>query len=211
MILAAIITAAACAAPVREFPSTQPGRAFAIMLTGDGGWRRIDDQIAKRLDMPVAGFLIPDYYRVMRTPDESACALETMIRMYSAKWKRDRVIVIGYSRGADVLPFMINRLSPETRAMIDEVALLGIEPMIDFRYHASWIPFWHPREPEFPVFPEAEKLRGLRVVCVHGERERDSLCPALSSFATVIKEPGGHHFAGRYREIAEAILHNAKP
>lgn len=207
MILAALLL---CWPPVRELPAAPPGKTFAIILTGDGGWRRIDEQIAKRLDMPVAGFLVPDYYREMRTPDESACALEQTIRTYSAKWKRDRVIVIGYSRGADVLPFMINRLSPEARAMIDEVALLGIEPMIDFRYHASWIPFFRPREPQFPVLPEAEKLRGMRVLCVHGDREKDSLCPALASFATVVKEPGGHHFAGHYREIANAILENAK-
>ena len=210
MILAAIIAAAACSAPIRSFPVAEPGNTFAIMLTGDGGWRRIDDQIAKQLHMPVVGFLVPDYYRDMRTPDESACALEQTIRTYSAMWKRDRVIVIGYSRGADVLPFMINRLSPDARAMIDEVALLGLESEIDFRYHASWIPFVHSHEPQFPVLPEAEKLRGMRVLCVHGEREKDSLCPALASFATVVRMKGGHHFGGRYREIADTILATAK-
>ena len=99
--------------PLREFPVAQPHGQFAIMLTGDGGWRRVDEQIAKRLreaNVPVVGFLVPDYFRVMRTPEESADALERTIAVYRAQWHCDRVIVIGYSRGADVLPFMINRL-----------------------------------------------------------------------------------------------------
>lgn len=209
MIAAALLAAAACVAPIREFPSTNEGRAFAVILTGDGGWRRIDDQIARHLHMPVAGFLVPAYYREMRTPDESACALEKTIRTYQAKWKRDRVILIGYSRGADVLPFMINRLSADVRACIDEIALLGLEPYIDFRYHPSWVPFVHWHEPQFPVLPETQKLRGMNVLCVYGEEEKDSLCPALSSWATVVREPGSHHFGGNYRAIAKAIISQA--
>jgi len=206
-------SAAQAAAPTISFPVAQPHGVFAILLTGDGGWRRIDDQIAKRLreaNVPVSGFLTPDYYREMKTPDESARALAQTIRAFSAMWKCDRVIVIGYSRGADVLPFMINRLPADARAMIDEVALLGLEPSIDFRYHPSWIPLLHSHDPQFPVLPEAQKLRGSNVLCVYGDREPDSICPALASFATVVREKGGHHFAGNYRAIADTILATAK-
>jgi type IV secretory pathway VirJ component len=195
--------------PLREFAVEKPAGRFAVILTGDGGWRRIDDKIAERLreaNIPVAGFLTPDYYRRERSPEDAACALERVIRHYSAQWKCDRVIVVGYSRGADVLPFMITRLDPEIRRMIDEVALLGLEPAIEFRYHRSWIPFFHPHEAQFPVLPEAEKLRGMRVVCVYGEEERDTICPALVPWATVVREKGGHHFGGDYRGIAEIIL-----
>jgi len=195
--------------PVREFPVASPSSRFAVLLTGDGGWRRIDDQIASRLreaNIPVAGFLTPDYYRHERQPEEAACALERVIRAYSARWHRDRVIVIGYSRGADVLPFMLSRLDPAVRSSIDEVALLGLESSIEFRYHRSWIPFFHPHEPQFPVLPEVEKLRGMRVVCVYGEEEHDTACPALASWALVVREKGGHHFGGDYRGIADVTL-----
>jgi type IV secretory pathway VirJ component len=196
--------------PLREFPAANPRGRIAILLTGDGGWRRIDAQIANRLreaGVPVAGFLVPDYFREQKTADESACALERTIRYYRARWNSDRVIVIGYSRGADVLPFMVSRLPADVRSSIDVVALLGLEPTIDFHYHASWIPFFHPREPQFPVLPEVRKLRGLRVLCVYGENEKGSACPSLSApDVTVVREKGGHHFAGNYRGIADTIL-----
>jgi len=195
--------------PLREFNVKQPHGTVAIFLTGDGGWRRIDEQITRRLnerDVPVVGFLTPSYFSKRKTQEESACALEQVIRDAMAKYESDRVILIGFSRGADILPFMVSGLSSDVRAKIRVVALLGLEPSIDFHYHASWIPFFHWHEQQFPVLPEAEKMRDLRVLCVYGEREKDSVCPAIASWANVIREKGGHHFAGDYRKVADAIL-----
>jgi len=142
-----------------------------------------------------------------RPPGESARALETTIRHYQIAWHRPRVILIGYSRGADVLPFMANRLPPALRNNIDLIALLGLEPTIDFRYRPSWIPFYHPKEPQFAVRPEVEKLRGQKILCVYGEKEKDTLCKSLEpTLAMIVKTKGAHHFAGNYKAVAEAIL-----
>ena len=212
MILATLL--AACLQsnnlPLREFDVKQPHGTVAIFLTGDGGWRRIDEQIKRRLNeknVPVVGFLTPNFFSKRKTQDESACALEQVIRETSS----DRVILIGFSRGADVLPFMISGLSSDIRSKIRVVALLGLEPSIDFHYHPSWIPFFHWHEQQFRVLPETEKMRDLRVLCVYGEREKDSLCPAIAAWATEVRMKGGHHFAGNYNAVADAILSAAQP
>jgi type IV secretory pathway VirJ component len=198
-------------APVREFPAANPSNRFAVFVTGDGGWRPVDHKITQTLTangIPVVGFLTPPYFSVRRSADENACALADLIRAYQQRWNRQKVILIGFSRGADVLPFMINRLPAELRSSIQLVALLGPEPMIDFEYHPFWSLlryFRHP--PQFPVRPEIESLRGMNVLCVYGEREGDSLCPTLDpSQFRIVREPGGHHYAGRYDEVARAIL-----
>jgi type IV secretory pathway VirJ component len=200
--------------PLLEFPVEGKGDTFAIVVAGDGGWRRIDKKITARLmenGIPVAGFLTPKYFKVLRTPEESACALERTILALGAKWKRSRVILIGYSRGADVLPFMVSGLPADIRASVRVVALLGLEPTIDFRYHPSWIPFYHPHEPQFSVELEMEKLRGTKVLCFYGEKEKDSLCRTLDPMlAKPIHEEGGHHFAGNYSGIADTILEEVK-
>ena len=55
--------------------------------------------------------------------------------------------------------------------------------------------------------PELQKLRGMNVLCVYGEKETDSLCPSLdTNDYKILREPGGHHFAGRYAEIGDAIV-----
>jgi type IV secretory pathway VirJ component len=199
--------------PLVEFPASKPSNRFAIMLTGDGGWRRIDRKVTDDLrdaGIPVVGFLTNDFFRTRRTPDESGCALERVIRYYKLAWKKEKVLLIGYSRGADVLPFMASRLPDDLRSSVQVIALLGLEPTIDFKYRPFWMPHFH-REPQFAVRPEVEKLRGEKVVCVYGERESDSLCRALDPAAfKLVREPGSHHFAGQYRSLAEVILREAR-
>lgn len=203
----------ALALPLVEVPVASDGKQFAVMISGDGGWRKIDESIAARLrehEIPTVGLDAAAFYRTRRTPEESAAALETIIREYRAKWHRDKVIVIGFSRGADVLPFMLNRLPQDVRGCITVVALLGPEPLIDFRFHPWWDIF-HRAEPQFPVEPELAKLRDDNVICVYGLREKGSLCPLLDPAAfTVISKPGGHHFGGHYNAIVDAILARTK-
>ena len=200
--------------PLVELPATGTSGRLAVIVTGDGGWRKIDQRVSDPLraaGIPVVGFLASDYFRTRRTPEESAAALETVIRTYQNRWQKPKVILVGYSRGADVLPFMIARLSPSLRSSIQLIALLGLEPMIDFKYNPPWTwAHYTTREPQVRVLPEVQKLRGSNVLCVYGEKESDSLCPQLAGSFKVIREPGGHHFAGRYREVGDLILSAAR-
>jgi type IV secretory pathway VirJ component len=206
--------AIACNAPVIELPATGTSDRFAVMLTGDGGWRRIDDRVASVLraqGIPVVGFDVPVYFRTRRTAEESACALEQVIRTYQQQWRKQKVILIGYSRGADVLPFMASRLPGDVRASVQLVALLGPEAYIDFRFHPWWDPkrYFH-HEQQYPVLPEVQKLPADKVLCVYGDSEKDTLCTQLDAQFTVVSESGGHHFGGHYDEVARAILNAAK-
>ena len=199
--------------PLVELPSNVDSDHFAVMVSGDGGWRRIDTKVTDKLradGIPVVGLLANTYFRDGRTPDESGCALERIIRYYQIAFRRKHVILIGYSRGADVLPFMASRLPADLRSDVELIALLGLEPMIDFVYTPSWM-FWRTSSaPQYAVKPELEKLRGDNILCVYGEREKHSLCHQLEpGLATILREPGGHHFAGKYHDIAEAIVAEA--
>jgi type IV secretory pathway VirJ component len=46
----------------------------------------------------------------------------------------------------------------------------------------------------------------LPVLCFFGQDESDTLCRDLAPPALVHQMPGGHHFGGRYAEIAGRIL-----
>ncbi len=177
--------------PLVETPPLRPGEPLAVFVSGDGGWRAIDRRIAQGLHL--AAFLR------RRTLQEAAAALQEIVERYSAAWHAPKVIVVGYSRGAGVLPFMINRLEPRWRNRIAVVALLGLEPTIDFQM--TPLP-----TREIPVRGEIERLRGKRVLCFYGLNERDSLCRELSpGLAIAIAEPGAHHFNGNYDDLARTI------
>ena len=54
----------------------------------------------------VIGFNSLKYFWNARKPDEMAHDLERTLTHYAAKWGADKFIVVGYSIGADVMPFM---------------------------------------------------------------------------------------------------------
>lgn len=183
---------------------------LAFVASGDGGWATLDKEVAAVLadkGIPVVGLDTLRYYWQPRPPEESARALERILHHYLTKWRKERVLLIGYSRGAGVLPFMASRLPEDLVERVDLIALLGPEPEITFEFHfTDWISSV-PRGNSRPVQPEVEKLRGTKLLCVYGADESDSLCPRLPpGLARLDKRPGGHHFAGDYRAIADRIL-----
>jgi type IV secretory pathway VirJ component len=187
--------------------------AFAILMTGDGGWAGLDQDIAAALTakgIPVVGLDSLRYYWTARTPEGLAADTDRMIRYYLAHFNKKRVLLIGYSQGADVLPFAVNRLPDATRAQVALTAILGMSEHALFEFHvSSWISDDN-SGPE--TLPEVNRIVGMPVLCIFGEDEHDSLCPKLDPKKFMVeKVKGGHHFDGDYAALAEKILAAAKP
>lgn len=193
--------------PLVELPSGGAGERFAVLLSGDGGWAGIDKGIAEALvqrGIPVAGFDSLRYFWSPRTPEGLAGDLDRVIRYYAARWKRKEVILIGYSQGADVLPFAFNRLPARTRSSVRLTALLGLGQKASFEFHVS---NWIGPSGDKPIAPEAAKLAAVRTLCIYGQDERDSLCPQLApGHVQAVPLAGGHHFGGGYGALAARIL-----
>ena len=194
-------------------PSSAPSDAFAIMMSGDGGWAGIDQDIAAALSakgIPVVGLDSLRYYWTARTPQSVAADTDRLIRYYLAHFGKKRVLLVGYSQGADVLPFAVNRLPAPTKAVVSLMAILGMSEHAVFEFHvSSWISDDN-SGPE--TLPEVNRINGMPVICIYGEDEHDSLCPKLDPKKfTVVKLKGGHHFDGDYMGLANHILSAAKP
>lgn len=199
----------AAALPLVELPATHGASdTLVVFVSGDGGWAKIDKTIAAVLadnGMPVAGLNALQYFWTKRTPDSAARDLQQIVETYLLKWNKQRVVYVGYSRGADVLPAMINRLPADLRGRTRMIALLGPSPNVEFEFHVTdWM---RSRAGGYPVKPEVDKLTGQRVLCVWGEDDRGSLCPRLSAPSiTVVTLKGAHHFDGGYESLARIIL-----
>ncbi|PWB70117.1 virulence factor family protein [candidate division GN15 bacterium] len=197
--------------PLVEVPVKGPEKDyFALILSGDGGWASIDRQIGEYFStqgIRVVGLNSLRYFWSRKTPDESGVDLARIIKHYLQTWNKSEVVVVGYSRGADVAPFMVNRLAPALQSRIRILALLGLEGEVDFKFHVLDLISSDSHPEELPVKPEMDKLSGIRTLCFYGEDESGSLCPQLDTTkVTVIQLKGGHHFGGDYKSIAEQIL-----
>jgi type IV secretory pathway VirJ component len=201
--------------PVIEVPAVGGPRsdAFAIIMSGDGGWAGLDQDVAAALTangIPVVGLDSLRYYWTARTPEGLATDTDRMIRYYLAHFDKQRVLLIGYSQGADVLPFAVNRLPEATRAKVALTAVMGMSEHALFEFHlTSWVSDSN-SGPE--TLPEIDRIAGMPVLCIYGADESDSLCPKLDPQKfKVVKLKGGHHFDGDYANLARQILAAAKP
>lgn len=200
--------------PLVPMPVEHSGETMAIIYSGDGGWRDADKSIGEALradGVPVVGVDALRYFWHEKTPGEVEADLDAILDYYPAAWNRPRVLLIGYSFGADVLPFVVARLRPENRARIAQVSLLGFAARADFKIQVtSWLGNG-PSEDGRAVLPEVAKLDLSRVQCFYGEEEQDTACtdPALRG-AEIVALPGGHHFDGDYGAIARRILDGAR-
>jgi type IV secretory pathway VirJ component len=200
--------------PVIEMPAKQPaGDLLALIVSGDGGWAGIDREVANDLaakGVPVVGLDSLRYFWTARTPDGAAADLQRMARHYLAAWNRRQLLLIGYSLGADVLPFMANRLPADLRQRIRLIALLGPSRRTSFEFHVSdWLGGGDPGDR--PVLPEVAKLRGTPILCLYGQEEEASLCTQIGTLGKAVSFQGSHHFNGAYATLADRILHEAQP
>jgi type IV secretory pathway VirJ component len=197
--------------PLIEVPVAAPGHVLAVLMTGDGGWAAGDRGLAGALaarGVPVVGLSSPRYLARARTPDESARDLARVLEYYLSAWRRDTVVVIGYSRGADVVPFMVSRLPTALRRRVALVVLLGPSRWAGFQFHPTDLVADVRRPGDLEVAPEVERLRGTLMLCIYGRRDRDAICPGLDpAVARPVLRAGGHAVGGgEGQALADTIL-----
>lgn len=194
--------------PLIEVPAATRGARCAIFLSGDGGWAGLDKDLAGALaarGLPVVGFDSLRYFWSARTPAGLAADLDRLIRAYAARWHCTELVLVGYSQGADVLPFAVNRLPAATRRQVSQLVLLNPGARASFEFHLeSWL---HRDEDGLPTAPELARLSAPEVLCVYGRDDEDAICPRLSpAQARRLALPGDHHFDGDYAALAARVL-----
>ncbi len=197
--------------PLTEIPAADGTKdALVVWITGDGGFGVTDKGVTARLaerGYPVAVFNSLHYFWKPKTPDTAAQDLARILRAYQAAWKKDRFVLIGYSLGADVLPFLANRLPADLLDRTATIVLLGPSHTAHFEFHVTdWLGNFK-RPTDRPVLPEVEKLRGRNLLAFYGEDEEDTIGPDLAKgLARVVPLKGGHRIGGRYESVADSIL-----
>ena len=195
----------------RPAPGGTAGRPLAVLLSGDGGWSGRVNEIAKELGregISTVGWNSLRYYWRERTPNEASADLARVIEHYRRVWRAGPVLLVGYSFGADVLPFLANRLPETLLDRVEEVAVVGFSPEANFEFHVgSW--FGQQEGRTYPSRPEVAMLarRGVPVLCVNGKDEELRGCDGLSlPGVAVVYLPSGHSFHGQYDDIARLVV-----
>ncbi|CAM2151170.1 Virulence factor family protein [Pararobbsia alpina] len=196
--------------PLIELPAAHPTDMLAVVISGDGGWRDLDKTIAETLQkqgVSVIGIDSLRYFWTPKSPEQTSHDLARILDRYSTRWHARHFALIGYSFGADVMPFAYNRLPQALREKVSFMSLLGFAHAADFQIRVSgWLGL-PPSEKALNVAPEIAKVPASRVQCIYGQDEEDTLCPSLAATGVaVVRTSGGHHFSKDYVALTKTIL-----
>ena len=202
--------------PLTEVPATGPASGaptMAIFYSGDGGWAGFDRDLADRLarrGVPVVGVSSLEYFWQRRTARQSAADLTRIVDHYRQKWGDRQVLLIGFSFGADAIPFLYDALPADRRPLIRRVGLLAPSDSGDLQFHlASWLD--EDGSQARPTIPAIEAMKA-DIVCVGGAQDPDNVCPAIAAPGVrVVTLPGGHHLGGDGDAAADALLRGIVP
>lgn len=193
--------------PAVDLPASTTPRALVILISGDGGWRDLDKTMGEWLatqGVHVVGLDALHYFWSKRTPQDLA---RDMAFLVDAADSTDAlpIMLIGYSFGADTIPFAFPLLPKAVQDRTRVFGLLAPGKSTSFQITISgWLGI---DDTGYSVVPAIAALPPDRVVCVYGKEDEDSACADTSlRGTTVVKTSGGHHFDGNYTGLAKRFL-----
>jgi type IV secretory pathway VirJ component len=214
--------------PATAGSTPPPGKddVLAIVYSGDGGWADLDRQMGDAFvarGIPVLGVSMLPYFWRARSPDVAARELDALITAHLASTGKRRVWLVGFSFGADVLPTILNKLTPASRSRVTQLVLLSASRTANFEIELqgymreSWFSTqlktllqWVNPVPHYDALPPLLALQGNPpVTCYYGVEDiKDSVCAGstLPQWIKVHQMPGDHHFDGDYHALANRLI-----
>jgi type IV secretory pathway VirJ component len=182
---------------------------LVVFISGDGGWTNFDQLLCEKLaksGMPVVVLNSQKYFWTKKKPKQVADGLSTVAIHYMQEWKRNSFVLVGYSFGACVTPFVVNNFPSTLKPSLKGVFCMSPNETADFEIHISDMLSFNTKE-KYDVLSELKKITFLKPVCIFGtDEDVDSRKHFQKIGVKVETLPGNHHYNDDYNAVAAIIL-----
>lgn len=194
--------------PLTELPTEMEGDMLAILISGDGGWAGFDKKLAEELQLrgfSVVGWDSLRYFWQEQKPEKIAADIDKVVNFYMKQWNKKRLYLLGFSQGADVLPFAEPFLSESTKAVLHKVALISPGKFAQFEFHlGAWV---GANTEGAELEPALRAYKGVTMLCLYGSTDKNSGCPPLEGTQIEVHRfEGGHHLNKEVDDIVSLLL-----
>lgn len=186
-------------------------KELVFYITGDGGLNKFSTALSTFINQQGYNICVLDarsYFWSRKTPQKAAADIASVITGKLPPGGGYRFSIAGYSFGADVLPFIVNNLPVSLKSQLKSVTLLSPSTTTDFQVHILDM-LGAGKRRGMDVVAAISQMQSPKTVILFGSDEKDfpvdKLTPANDK---VLLLPGGHHFEGNTREVAELIIAN---
>jgi type IV secretory pathway VirJ component len=195
--------------PARATPAPASRGVAAVLFSGDMGFHiGMAGAVAAKLaaaGIPVVGVNTLTFFRTQRSPAETARLVGTAMARALRITHRPRILLIGQSYGADMLPTGFAGVAAPLRARVALLAL--VVPGESVTLQATPAELLPVSAPSSDALPAAAHLGSTSTLCVFGAEQEDSLCARLRlPNLTRTALPGGHYLHRDAGAVAGALL-----
>jgi len=185
---------------------------IGLIISGDGGWYGFEQSLADNLakiGIPTIGLDSRKYFWNRVSPEKTAGDIAMALNYYSKEWGKRRFLMIGYSLGAEIVPFIVTRFSEEMRSKISATVLLSPETNTDFEIHFSNMLGMGNSRNSYKVIDEILKMQEVPVLIIFGQDEKTQVPELLNETAVItVKIPGDHHYKFNTHLIIQTMKDN---
>lgn len=184
---------------------------FVFYITGDGGFNNFSNDLGSEISKSgyeTIALNAKSYFWDKKSPRTVASEISKVISEKLHTGKYDDFILIGYSFGADVMPFIENEFSAEIRSKLKSVILLSPSSTTDFQIRLMDM-FGKSAKRSMDVLSAINQMHVPKMTIFFGSDEKDFPTDKIHlKNIKVIRLPGGHHYEGNIKELSSVVIHN---
>lgn len=199
--------------PVSAYKGSPASKTLFFYISGDGGlnnfFSRTFMQQFRQQGLSIIGMSSKSYFWSKKTPAQAAWDIGNVINAYLKKWNCQDFVLIGYSFGADVAPFIQMRFSSGLGRQAKHIILMSPSQKTDFEIHLlSSLGFYKNKGLNVPN--EINKLT-VSTTLIFGSNEKDFPIESITAKnVKIIRVPGSHHYEWNVAEVVKQITNAAK-
>lgn len=196
--------------PLRELDA-QNNSPFIFYISGDAGFntfsKSLSDELFKK-NYDISALDSKTYFWKPKTPEETTKKISEYLRLKLKGRKNQKIVLLGYSFGADILAFIVNDLPKDLHDKIESVIFLDPSKTADFEVSLQGMIFDKARG-DYEVLPEINKMKVPKTLIIRSDIGLKFPVKELtiSNFSTE-HLPGNHRFNYEYSNLANIIAKN---
>ena len=194
--------------PLKEW-NTSLDKPLVFYISGDGGYTSFSESLCTAINK--AGYKVTSlnsksYFDDQKTPQQTTEDIVSYLNEQFNKRKDQQFILIGYSFGADITPFVVNLFSDSIKNRLISVVLLSPSTSTDFETHV-WDKLGLKKKRSMDVVSEVNKLGAIKTTIILGNDDDDFPIKNIK-LKNYVHEllPGGHHYEGNTDEVARTMM-----
>ncbi|MXV50521.1 hypothetical protein GS399_06010 [Pedobacter sp. HMF7647] len=196
--------------PLEIMPSNgSSGDTMLFFISGDGGWKQFDQDLCDTFTargIPAVALNSLKYFWHKKTPDRLAKDAASLLTSYQKTWRKKQIILIGFSFGADVMPFVYNQLPGQLRKNVCSLLMLSPSSSTDFSVHLTDLIGIDADKRTYNIYQEFKKVQPIKPIVFYGKEEKSIPHEFLN--AAPIMVDGGHHYLNANQLIYEKALNS---